>query len=44
MLIIENEIKRIDLAKEHLQLIKECLWLRQIKSRNSRIQKSAVIT
>ena len=41
MIIIENEIKRLDLAKEQLNLIKECLWLKQIKLRNCKIQKNA---
>lgn len=37
MLIIENELKRLDEDKEQLKLIKECLWHKQIVKGNWRL-------
>ncbi len=37
MLIIENEIVKIEEAKAQINMLKECLWLRFIKKRNWRL-------
>lgn len=34
MIILENEIKKLEDAKVQYDLIKECLWLRQNKKWN----------
>ena len=41
MLILENEIRRIDNAMQQLAVIKECLWHRKNNLQGKRFKKSA---
>ena len=36
MIILENEIKKLEEANKQLKTIKECLWLGKNKERNIR--------
>jgi len=42
MIIIENEIKRLDDAKAQLNLIKECLWLIWFIKTNTRVKGNTI--
>ena len=42
MLILENEIKKIEECQSQLDLIKECLWRGKIKRRDRELKKRAI--
>lgn len=42
MIILENEIKRINEAKKQIEIIKECLWLTFNFKRDRKFKKRAI--